>query len=152
MVHPRGHTSISFTMCTLRLSDRRDYCFTCSQGQKLLSVAVWDVKTGIVCRVYSCDTGVTTGAGSTGVGGASAVCLLGETHLLCAPKVVPFIYVWNLKKVSKEKLIAKFVIFKMTDSATFVPFTKLWLDNGCPHPVTFNPFTDHFKLYGNNSV
>ena len=82
-------------------SVKKDYCFSCSQGRKLLSVAVWDVKTGIVCKVYSCDTGVnTSGAGpKSDVGGAAAVCLLGESHLLCAPRAIPFIYVWNLKKV-----------------------------------------------------
>lgn len=82
-------------MSAVPLTGRHDYCFTCSQGQKLLSVSVWDVKTGITIRVYSSDTGSTQG-----VGGAAAICLLGETHLLCAPKAIPFIYVWNLKKVA----------------------------------------------------
>ena len=80
-------------MATPPLPDRQDYCFTCSQGKKLLSVSVWDVRTGTILRVYSCD------AGSAEVGGAAAVCLLGKTHLFCAAKATPFIYVWNLKKV-----------------------------------------------------
>lgn len=87
-------------MATILLADRHDYCFTCSQGKKLLSVSVWDVRTGVTLRVYSCDTGSAQGAGQgVWVGGAAALCLLGETHLLCAPKAIPLIYVWNLKKV-----------------------------------------------------
>ncbi len=85
----------------MALPERRDYCFTCSQGQKLLSVSAWDVRTGITARIFSCDTGVNSSrvGSKEDVGGASAVCTVGETHLLCAPKSVPFIYVWNLKKV-----------------------------------------------------
>ncbi len=54
-----------------------------------MRVSAWELSTGTVQRTYSCDV----------EGGGSAVCLLGKEHLMCALRKVPFIYVWNIRKV-----------------------------------------------------
>ena len=78
------------------MEKRRDLCFACTQSQKSLNVCVWDVQNGAVLRTFSCDGGH---SGSQLSCNAAALCLLKEGHLLCAPKNLPYIYVWNLTKV-----------------------------------------------------
>ena len=79
---------------------RCDYCFSCSQNAEQVSVSVWDVENGTVRRTYSCTTG---NVSSRGDGKAVNIALLGTTYLLCAPRAVPFIYVWNLSKARLYK-------------------------------------------------
>ena len=86
-------------MASFAPASRKDYCFTCTQGQKLLSVTAWEVQTGVTQCTYSCDGGSSSGVGPGVIGGAVALCLLGKSHLLCAPSNLPFIYVWSLNKV-----------------------------------------------------
>lgn len=67
-------------------------------------MTAWDVETGVAVRTYSCDAGFSgssglTSGGGGGGGGSIALCLLRESHLLCAPRNLPFIYVWHLQKV-----------------------------------------------------
>ena len=81
-----------------------DLCLTCSQGVKSIHVTTWDVSTCIVGRVFSCDTGVKQESDSS-TRGASGLCLLGNSHILCASRSLPFIYVWNIKKVRQRVLI-----------------------------------------------
>ena len=81
------------------MEKRRDLCFACTQSQKSLNVCVWDVQNGVALRTFSCDGGH---SGSQLSSNAAALCLLKEGHLLCAPKNLPYIYVWNLTKVSSR--------------------------------------------------
>ena len=60
--------------------------FTCINSGR---IAAWDVSSGAVRRNYSGD-----------IDGGGCVCLLGKDFLLCALRSVPFIYVWNVRKVS----------------------------------------------------
>ena len=60
--------------------------FTCINSGR---IAAWDVSSGAVRRNYSGD-----------IDGGGCVCLLGKDFLLCALWSLPFIYVWNVRKVS----------------------------------------------------
>lgn len=75
---------------------RSDYCFTCYQSPKNIGIALWDVESGTTRRTYSCETGNLPQP--SGEGKAISIALLGSYYLFCAPRTVPFIYVWNLKK------------------------------------------------------
>ena len=76
---------------------RNDYCFTCCLNPENISISLWDVESGTTRRMYTCETGTMTKAGK---GKAVSIALLGTSYLLCAPRTIPFIYVWNLKKAS----------------------------------------------------
>ena len=78
---------------------RTDYCFSCHQSPKNVSVSLWDVETGTTQRTYSCETGSVSEGGE---GKAVSIALLGSSYLFCAPQTVPFIYVWNLKKAGEQ--------------------------------------------------
>ena len=74
---------------------RCDYCFTCYHCAKNVSVSLWDVETGTIHKTYSFEAGNVTRHGD---GKAVNIAVLGSSYLLCAPRAVPFIYVWNLTK------------------------------------------------------
>lgn len=85
--NPRGRTlPRNFTM---------ELCLCSSVVGKSLHVAAWDVYTGVVHRVYSCECG---SADDLSNGGA-CLCLLGHDHLLCSLPSLPLIYVWSSYKV-----------------------------------------------------
>ena len=84
---------------------RCDYCFSCYQSAEQISVSLWDVETGTIRRTYSCTAG---NVSSRGDGKAVNIALLGSSYLLCAPRAVPFIYVWNLSKVFNSVYLSKF--------------------------------------------
>ena len=75
-------------------STESDVVFCCTKGGKNLRITAWELATGSVQRIYSCDA----------EGGASCACLLGKDYLLCSLKALPFIYVWNIRKVNDEML------------------------------------------------
>lgn len=75
---------------------RTDYCFTSHLTPENISISVWDVESGTTRRTYTCETGNMTKP--PGEGKAISIGLLGTRYLLCAPRTIPFIYVWNLKK------------------------------------------------------
>ena len=58
-------------------------------GGRGIKIAAWDPDKGAVLRSYSCEA----------EGGGAALAVLGSTHLLCALKTLPFIYVWHVRKV-----------------------------------------------------
>ena len=74
---------------------RNDYCFTCSQDQNNISISLWDVETGTSRKHYSCET---ASLSKCGMRTAVIIALLGSNYLLCAPRTLPFIFVWNLMK------------------------------------------------------
>lgn len=97
------------------MEKRRDLCFACTQSQKSLNVCVWDVQNGVALRTFSCDGGH---SGSQLSSNAAALCLLKEGHLLCAPKNLPYIYVWNL---TKEHTILKIACAGLVRSLSCSP-------------------------------
>ena len=72
-----------------------ELCLCSSVVGKSLHVAAWDIYTGVVHRVYSCECG---SADDLSNGGA-CLCLLGHDHLLCSLPSLPLIYVWSSYKV-----------------------------------------------------
>ena len=76
---------------------RTDYCFTCCLSSENISISLWDVESGTTRRTYTCETG---NIAKPGKGKAVSIALLGTSYLLCAPRTIPFIYVWNLRKAS----------------------------------------------------
>ena len=76
---------------------RTDYCFTCCLSPENISISLWDVESGTTTRTYTSETG---SIAKPGKGKAVSIALLGTSYLLCAPRTIPFIYVWNLKKAS----------------------------------------------------
>lgn len=83
-----------------------DLCFSCSRSSGLLIVTAFDIVTGTVLKTYRCDSVRKSSTIVLGVGSASGLCLCGRNYLLCASNTVPFIYVWNLKKVKSMFLIS----------------------------------------------
>ena len=79
------------------VSRRFEYCFSCYQSAEQVSVSLCEVETGTVRRTYSCTAGSVSSRGDEK---AVNIALLGSTYLFCAPRAVPFIYVWNLARVS----------------------------------------------------
>ena len=73
--------------------ERTEYCFSCHQDSKQLSISLWDLETGTTRRIYNCDVR------SSSKHGKGKIALLGTNYLLYASQTVPFIYVWNIKKV-----------------------------------------------------
>ena len=67
-----------------------DFVFSFTEGGQNLRLSAWDVATGAVQKTYNCDA----------ADGGSSCCLLGRNYLLCALRSLPFIYVWNVRKVS----------------------------------------------------
>ena len=61
-------------------------------GGKGVKVVAWNPGKGAVQRTYSCEA----------EGGGARLAMLGKTHILCAMKSIPFIYVWHVRKVSAE--------------------------------------------------
>ena len=82
------------------VSRRCDYCFSCYQCAEQVSVSLWDVETGTIRKMYSCRMAGNVTVSSRSDGRAVNITLLGTSYLLCAPRAVPFIYVWNLLKAS----------------------------------------------------
>lgn len=64
-------------------------CVT-SGGGKGVKIVAWAPGKGAVQRTYTVEA----------EGGGAALAMLGRTHLLCALKSIPFIYVWHVRKVS----------------------------------------------------
>ncbi|XP_064386089.1 WD repeat-containing protein 18-like [Halichondria panicea] len=79
-----------------------ELCLCSSVVGKSLHVAAWDVYTGVVHRVYSCECG---SADDLSNGGA-CLCLLGHDHLLCSLPSLPLIYVWSSYKEQVQLKIA----------------------------------------------
>lgn len=67
-----------------------DVVFSFTESGRNLRLSAWDVATGAVQKTYNCDA----------ADGGSSCCLLGRDYLLCALHSLPFVYVWNVKKVS----------------------------------------------------
>ena len=72
-------------------TDIDDIVFSFTQGGRNLRISAWEVSTGAVQKTYTCDAD----------GGGSSCCLLGKDYLLCALRSLPFIYVWNVRKVKR---------------------------------------------------
>ena len=63
-----------------------------SSGGKGVKIAAWSPGKGAIQRTYSSET----------EGGGAALAMLGKTHIMCALKSIPFIYVWHVRKVKWE--------------------------------------------------
>ncbi|CAI8012864.1 WD repeat-containing protein 18 [Geodia barretti] len=59
-----------------------------SSGGKGVKIAAWSPGKGAIQRTYSSET----------EGGGAALAMLGKTHIMCALKSIPFIYVWHVRK------------------------------------------------------